>query len=818
MADEIKQSKYTITAEEQLSVVLDALKKKAQDTFSKISAEMEKTGTASQGLLNEYQKLQRQASSVDNQIKSQGKSHETLTQIIREQRSEHRLLTFAMTAAAGAAEGLATDIAVLTGATENHQKQIKEYVGGLRNAVEAGTGMAFALKAMGGSFAAFAGPVGIAFAGITALAEAIQANRKAIQEQVEFIISKWKPSLTGMDFTDLKSQQEQVQQKLAAVNEQMLIFTRNTAGGSKGLMDFAGGFNSSYAALEAQQEAMKKENDLLTQNLDEISKTAAGTVQYTERLRALGAITDAGAIENLEYAKTLAELHGQSLLVLEIEKKIEDIRNKEIDTANSGIEVIGAQNIARSSSLTTLAELHKHESDLKLVMDAVNITTKEGQAYFKKLNDELEATKAKIEHVELAARGLSETHFDLKLKIQLDEATADPKSFGKEIRKKIEESFSLGGAIKSPLFGVPAVTSEDNARINDQVELARQLRQKERALFKDEKDYELDIIEEWERTAIDMAHGNEDEITRIKRVAAGEREKIEVESLQDFQRQFDQWANIAQQAAGVVSQAVSNSYGAEIDALQSRENAALAAIEQRKKKEIDAIEQAKKKEIDAINARLASDKLTTAQRNALTAKRSELEQSYSAQEATVSKKYDEEKAARQAEYELQMKQAKMQEFFVNQDVQLVNAIINTAAAAIAGLRDGGPWLMAAYLALGAAETAVIAGQSPPSFHEGGVVPGGMDEEIVALLKGGETVRTVRQEQTLRETIREKSGVVYEGDHSVRTLTIPIYVSEAVTNPEAIAKVVKDGVQKGMRELGVKSVDEFFINNRAKVTL
>lgn len=50
----------------------------------------------------------------------------------------------------------------------------------------------------------------------------------------------------------------------------------------------------------------------------------------------------------------------------------------------------------------------------------------------------------------------------------------------------------------------------------------------------------------------------------------------------------------------------------------------------------------------------------------------------------------------------------------------------------------------------------------PTFHTGGVVPGGPTAEMLALLQGGETVRTRAQEQAVQTALQRGTGVAFYG--------------------------------------------------------
>jgi hypothetical protein len=191
-------------------------------------------------------------------------------------------------------------------------------------------------------------------------------------------------------------------------------------------------------------------------------------------------------------------------------------------------------------------------------------------------------------------------------------------------------------------------------------------------------------------------------------------------------------------------------------------------------KEIQQLEKRKNAELEAIDEELAKETLTEEQRNLLLDKR---------------------KAA-ENKFNRQIREAKKKQFQAEKTAMIIESVMATALAVVKSLPNIA--LAIAVGILGAAKTAVIAGQPTPEFHQGGVVPGPENREVPAILKGGETVRTAEQERSL-------------GRPSV-SVTININA------PGTPVEMVKKALQEGLKATGFTSVDQFIVNNRSRVVL
>jgi len=231
--------------------------------------------------------------------------------------------------------------------------------------------------------------------------------------------------------------------------------------------------------------------------------------------------------------------------------------------------------------------------------------------------------------------------------------------------------------------------------------------------------------------------------------------------------------------------------------------------------------------------------------------------------AEQKKKLEAEKAAIALQYDGRIRAAKQEAFAAEKAANIIKAIMNTAVEITKVTAT--PWMIPIVAGLGAAETAVIASQPVPKFHEGGVVPGIPGREIPILALPGETIRTEPQEAKLQDTViqirkfRERSSDIESQVQSLRTSSsnpagreirdaiasfdrsiqeLVRKIDAVLTRPGAglpeVTKVInefhftgnniaskaafKEIVQEGMREMGVTDVNDFFKNNRARVAI
>lgn len=143
--------------------------------------------------------------------------------------------------------------------------------------------------------------------------------------------------------------------------------------------------------------------------------------------------------------------------------------------------------------------------------------------------------------------------------------------------------------------------------------------------------------------------------------------------------------------------------------------------------QIDDAEQAKAAALAGIDARIAKE-----------------------QEGSIAyKQLQVEKAKIEQQYDSKIRAAKRDAFESDKQARIIESIMNTAVAVTQALPN---FILAGIVgAMGLAETAIIASQPTPKFHQGGVVKanGLNSDEVPAILRVGETVRTPEQEAELK---------------------------------------------------------------------
>jgi hypothetical protein len=256
-----------------------------------------------------------------------------------------------------------------------------------------------------------------------------------------------------------------------------------------------------------------------------------------------------------------------------------------------------------------------------------------------------------------------------------------------------------------------------------------------------------------------------------------------VTPLQKFKQDFASIARVAKQGFGLIAQVSAQASQSEIDDIETRKETELAAIDEQ----------------------LKSTTISEEERARLIAQRGELEKKFRAENA----------AARARQFESEKQQ------------RIIMSIIDTASAVVEAL----PNIPLAIIvgALGLAQTAIIASQSAPKFHEGGKVPayhsssdvkvahGGLyfdaprTQEIPILVRGGETIRTEEQERQFQESARQ-DGQQPVTNNQYTTLTLNI--NGPIADKAAFKRIVEDG----MREIGVTDVSKYFRNQRNVVSV
>ena len=225
--------------------------------------------------------------------------------------------------------------------------------------------------------------------------------------------------------------------------------------------------------------------------------------------------------------------------------------------------------------------------------------------------------------------------------------------------------------------------------------------QMERTTFRRDKDYELEILEEWYTKALADAEKFGLDRERINNIYIERETQIKTQA---FLQQVNEAAQIANQITGIFEQASNQKYEAELNNLQYEQNEKQKALSKEQKAKLKAID----KELDAEN--LSADR-----KKKLTDEKNKINEEYEAKQEQLLEQY--------AEKEREIKQ---QQWQANKDYALTQAVINGAMAVTKAWAEMGPlgWVGAALTtAATAAQIAIISGQEMPKFAQG-TPPGG----------------------------------------------------------------------------------------------
>ena len=78
-------------------------------------------------------------------------------------------------------------------------------------------------------------------------------------------------------------------------------------------------------------------------------------------------------------------------------------------------------------------------------------------------------------------------------------------------------------------------------------------------------------------------------------------------------------------------------------------------------------------------------------------------------------------------------------------------------------------------------------------------------EFPIIVRGGETIRTERQEQEVQGALAQRGGM---------TVNLTMNVNGPISTPQAFKEIV----ERGMRELGITDVRDYFRNSRSNLVL
>lgn len=315
----------------------------------------------SQASREEIPNLRAESQTISGEIKNLTGKTESLTSITKESRQEARLFRFAILELGHAFSGLGDIFGAVTNATADTKAAIKDFTATTQEAVGAGLGASFALKAFGGELASLAGPIGLAVGGTTALFGAIEKMNEGF-----------------------KKSQEETEKEAEAISK----------------------LNVHVAELEhslgiiSDKEYLKK----LSENVDELAAKAGDTHKLVSDIDLLSSVIQglstgifAPVVKVVEVQKTHLELLKEQADVLEAQKKDrdEDVRQQKeaakaeeesLERINEGMEEQLALahaielSVKEVGAIQTRAPLHL--INVPELIKAVQFT--------KQLNDEIE--------------------------------------------------------------------------------------------------------------------------------------------------------------------------------------------------------------------------------------------------------------------------------------------------------------------------------------------------------------------------------------------------------------------------------------------
>ena len=508
---------------------------------------------------------------------------------------------------------------------------------------------------------------------------------------------------------------------------------------------------------------------------------------------------EADTAEKVSHAKTMAEKikaekDGAIAVIDELERVVratvlEDEKQKPL------LDKLEAEKRKiRADAAVKIVEDEKrvNEEIARLESERVKIATEASSEVFLAIEKNTQRRIDLIEYLATAEANQEEadqlkttTNEEKKTQIHADFEAKRLKIAADAVTARINEEDRSNQSIQK----MDADTASIKRRTQEEIDLAAAKSAEVRLEI--EKKYNLDELRakyETARAEILLKADNAGELKSLdQRYAASYTEITTRASLEitkiiedNFKMSFGKGLEFANQAFADLDSLLGGQSQEEIARLQKQSDATLKDIDKRKAADLKSIDDRKTADLRAIDLRLKSETLSTEERKKLELDRFNLENSYADATAATSKKYDDERTKQEAAFNAKISQAKHDEAVTHKEIAIVESIINTALAVTRVLAETGPvapFIIPSIVALGVAETAIIAGQAIPEFHEGGEVDlstgaisqaeiakrvenASASEEFKILVQGGETIRTVAQEKDLNiEILNLRSGLI-----------------------------------------------------------
>lgn len=155
-------------------------------TLKEMGAALREVRTEMQGAAqSELPKLNAESQAIQTRIKELSGRFGSFGASVKDARAETRVFRFAVLEMVHGLDGIGTAFGVLSGGSASLKSSIKEVTGGLQEALGAGIGLKFGIQALGSTFAAFAGPIGLAVGALVLITSIMGKSKEANEASQE---------------------------------------------------------------------------------------------------------------------------------------------------------------------------------------------------------------------------------------------------------------------------------------------------------------------------------------------------------------------------------------------------------------------------------------------------------------------------------------------------------------------------------------------------------------------------------------------------------------------------------------------------------
>lgn len=701
-----------------------------------------------------------------------GKSAAGLTGYIKEQRMENRQNKFIMGEIKDAVGGVSIAMGFLGVNAEGAGSSVKKMANTTNSAFAAFSAADAVVSALGTTFTVLAGPVGITITVIAAVAGALismEAEAKKTQERINKLTSEingLKHELKQMSdqeyFDSLAKELGEQEVKLQKLKEVSIDYAATLWNLARGNYLVAMSVNGTKEEIAAQTaETLKAQK----------ATADAGQAQIDEQLRVLGVSREATAFYVQNNAIRLSNATKDAVQLRKIEhettkQSIEASRTEALEKAKTADEKSAINKKFNAQQENERLKYNQAISDIaanEIALDKAN----KNNIYLNsaEVNKEIALLTAKTAKEKLAienAYTIAVLQNELTMNAARKDISAnDIESNRQAIQAKIDNQKRLAGA----QGGNIDIESGKAAAIQlSQLQVAIM----DEGLSKVQASLTLQMNAELKQAQESITNTEQLEKTKslIKEKYRKQSEQAEIESQKKVMATVSDMIGFYGQYAALSSQMSQDNMNARIDNIESERDAANASFQ----------------------AQLDAEGITAEQSAAIRQRQKESD----------------------AAYNEQIKAGKLEVWQAEKEAKKKQALISGAQAVITAL-GGAPPPLNAILAgitagLVAKQISAIDAQSAPKFHEGGTafVNAPANREFPIIVRGGETIRTERQEALLQSMMQNngRGGA-----------TVHVHINSPFTDVEA----VKKAVQKGLEQTNL-SVDKYFVNRRNNVNI